>query len=310
LYRETVMAAQPRGPAYSLTVVLLLAAAGLAAGNDGARPDESPEVCNWENLEVLQVNREPPRASFVAYPSARDALAREPDDSPWRQSLDGMWRFWWVRKPAERPPGFFEPGYDDSGWDLIQVPSSWEVQGYGYPIYLDVEYPFPADWPHIPHDDNPVGSYRRWITVPQSWSERRVFIHFGAVKSAFYLWVNGEYVGYSQGSKTPAEFDITTACRPGRNLIALEVYRWSDGSYLEDQDFWRLSGIEREVSLYAAPQVRIRDLWVRPDLDATYTNGAFEIDVKVQNHTGKVQECRLRAALLDPQDGLAEVKVD
>jgi beta-galactosidase len=291
-------------------LLLLAAAAGLAAGNDVAHPDESPVVYSWENLEVLQVNREPPRASFVAYTSTRDALAAEPDSSPWRQSLDGMWRFWWVCKPADRPMRFFEPSYDDSGWDLIQVPSSWEVQGYGYPIYLDVEYPFPADWPRIPYDDNPVGAYRRWITVPQSWSERRVFIHFGAVKSAFYLWVNGEYVGYSQGSKTPAEFDITAPLRPGRNLIALEVYRWSDGSYLEGQDFWRLSGIEREVSLYAAPQVRIKDLWARPDLDAAYTDGALDIDVKVQNHSSEVQECLLRALLLDPQGGMAEVMTD
>ena len=287
------------------TVILVLAAAAISFGTDhDPRPDVSEDVFNWENLEVLSTNREEPHAQIHPFPSDSAALHLDRSDSPGVLSLDGTWKFYWVPKPADRPLDFFEPGYDDDSWDEIEVPSNWEIQGYGFPIYLDTEYPFPADWPRIPHDRNPVGSYRRSFTLPAEWTNKTILLHFGAVKSAFYLWLNGKYVGYSQGSKTPAEFDVSGFVLPGENIVALEVYRWSDGSYLEDQDFWRLSGIEREVFLYALPKVHIRDYFAVPNLDRVdYRQGSLELSVTLRNDTGQAARRTIRAALLDDADG-------
>ena len=285
--------------ALALTCALLTAGTLLAADHD-PRPDRSAEVFNWENLEVLSVNTQAPHASVFPYRSREAAIDLDRSSSPWVLSLDGTWKFFWVPRPADRPLNFFEPAFDDTAWDDIEVPSNWEIQGYGFPIYLDTEYPFPADWPRIPHDRNPVGSYRREFSLPKSWDGRTVLLHFGAVKSAFYLWLNGEYVGYSQGSKTPAEFDVTDYLQPGENTIALEVYRWSDGSYLEDQDFWRLSGIEREVFLYALPEVHIRDFFAIPGLDRdTLVDGTLDLTVTVRNDSDRKMHGTVRASLLD-----------
>ena len=281
-------------------LLLVVAYAGAHAADHSPRPDESTDAYNWETLEVLSVNREPAHATLFPFADRQHALDGDRTSSRWLLSLDGTWKFYWVRKPGDRPLNFFEEDYDDSGWDEIEVPSNWEVQGYGYPIYLDTEYPFPADWPRIPHTYNPVGSYRRVFHLPPDWTEREIFVHFGAVKSAFYLWINGEYVGYSQGSKTPAEFNVGRHLRSGENSIALEVYRWSDGSYLEAQDFWRLSGIEREVYLYATPRVHIRDFFVRPELDDDHRHGALNLQVQVRNYgDGDGHRGRMRVSLLD-----------
>ena len=253
-----------------------------AAVEDAGPPD-------WENLSVLQRNREAPRATAFPHRTVKDALANTPS-SAHRLSLDGTWKFAFAPKPADRPQGFEAPDFDDSGWDDIPVPSNWERQGHGYPIYIDVEYPFPKNWPHIPHDDNPVGSYRRSFEVPQSWDGERVVLQFGAAKSALYVWINGKEVGYSQGSKTPAEFDITEYLQPGTNTIAAQIYRWSDGSYLEDQDFWRISGIEREVFLYTTPKRHLRDVFARSTLDESYTNGELDVDVEVLDYDGAETE--------------------
>ena len=172
---------------------------------------------------------------------------------------------------------FYKPTFDVSGWDDIRVPANWQEFGYGRPIYTNIRYPFPPDPPHIPHDYNPVGSYRRVFEIPASWDGREVFLHFDGVKSAFYVWVNGCKVGYSQDSMTPAEFNITRCLAPGKNILAVEVYRWSDGSYLEDQDMWRFSGIFRRVYLFATPKVHIRDFFVRSTLDDLYQNGILMI---------------------------------
>jgi beta-galactosidase len=170
-----------------------------------------------------------------------------------------------------------------SGWHDIAVPGNWEVQGFGIPIYTNIPYPFPADPPHVPHDYNPVGSYRRTFAVPAGWEGKQTFLHFGGVKSAMYVWVNGQEVGYSQGSKTPTEFNITSHLRGGDNTLSVEVYRWSDGAYLEGQDYWKISGIERDVYLYAVPAVHIRDLFTVADLDDTYVDGILNLDVAVRN---------------------------
>jgi beta-galactosidase len=188
-----------------------------------------------------------------------------------------------VRTPAERPARFYRPSYDVSGWDEIDVPGNWEVLGYGIPLYTDVAYPFPPDPPRIPHDWNPVGSYRTTFTVPQAWNGRQVFLHFGGIKSAGYIWVNGEAVGYTQGSKTPAEFNVTPYLQEGENTLAVEVYRWSDGAYLEGQDYWKISGIERDVYLFSTPPVHIRDLFVLTNLDDEYQDGELELTVSVRN---------------------------
>lgn len=255
-----------------------------------------------ENPKMFDQNKEAAHASFMPFKSVTAALTKKKQQSVYYKSLSGTWKFNWVRKPADRPKDFYQVSYNVSNWNDITVPSNWELEGYGYPIYVNHQYEF-ADYKapvsdeieftekiypkhpgKVPHDYNPVGSYRRTFTVPESWDGRQIFIQFGAVKSAMYLWVNGKKVGYSQGSKTPAEWDITKYLKKGENVLAVEVYRWSDGSYLECQDFWRISGIERDVFLYSTPKVRIRDFFAKADLDADYQNGLFALDVELKNH--------------------------
>ena len=242
---------------------------------------------DWENPAVFGINKEPYHCSLLPYQDAESAIKGTREASKFHQSLNGKWKFHWVGKPADRPMDFFKPEYDVSSWDEIPVPSNWQLQGYGIPIYTNVAYPFPADPPHIPHDYNPVGSYRTSFAVPDGWKGRRVFIHFAGVESAFYLWVNGEKVGYSQGSMTPAEFDITDYVIEGENILAVEVYRWSDGSYLEDQDMWRLSGIFRDVFLFSSPQVHLRDFFARCSLDSEYRDAVLKVTAKIRNHSAE-----------------------
>ena len=236
---------------------------------------------DWEDPEIIDRNKEPGHATLLPFPTVE--AAREARATPYVQSLNGPWQFHWVKTPDERPRDFYLPDYDVSQWDTLPVPSNWQMHGYGIPIYTNIIYPFPKNPPHIPHDNNPVGSYRRTFTLPELWTGRRVIIHFAGVESAFYLWINGKQVGYSQGSRTPAEFDVTDYLRPGENLVAAEVYRWCDGSYLEDQDFWRLSGIFRDVYLVTRPEVHIRDFWVRCELDAEYRDAQLLVTPKVRN---------------------------
>ena len=257
-------------------------------------------VPEWENPAIVQINKEQPRASFFAFESRVLAGAGEVERSSSFQSLNGPWKFHWVERSSERPVDFFEERFNDSAWGTIPVPANWEMHGYGYPIYVNQPYTFEKNPPLIQRDYNPVGSYRRTFTVPDGWQGRRVFVHFGAVNSAMYLWVNGRRVGYSEDSKTPAEFDLTDYVRPGQNLMAVEVYRYSDGSYLECQDFWRISGIERDVYLSSTPQVRVRDVWARASLDTAYTNGELFTTVKVRNHTAvAIDGYSVRVELLD-----------
>ncbi len=259
-------------------------------------------VNDWENPEVFAVGREYPRATAIPYATVSEALTNNYQDSPWYMSLNGKWKFNFATKPADRPVDFYKNGYDISGWAEIEVPSNWEMQGYGVPIYTNVIYPYPNDIPNIPHDDNPVGSYKRSFTLPPDWQGREVFLHFGGSTSGMYVWVNGEKVGYVQSVKNPAEFNITKYLHPGQNEIACEVYRWTDGSYLEDQDFWRLSGIERDVYLYSTADLRIRDFFARPDLDKNYKNGSLNVDVDVQNLSGTSKNATVEITLYDADD--------
>lgn len=257
-------------------------------------------IYDWENPSVLERNRRAPHATLTAYPNTELALRGNPHNSPFFLSLNGTWKFRWVKKPADRNVDFYRTDYNDADWDTISVPSNWQMFGFGIPIYTNVPYPFgKADPPHIPHDNNPVGSYRLKFEVPDEWRERQVFIHFAGVESAFFLWVNGQRIGYSQGSRTPAEFNITPHLWGKRNTLAVEVYRWSDGSYLEDQDFWHLSGIFRDVFLFSTKDLHIQDFWIRTDLDEMYRNATLKMDVSIQNFSRRNRNCSLEVLLLE-----------
>jgi beta-galactosidase len=240
-----------------------------------------------ENPEIVGINKEPAHSTSIPFPDISSAIANLWSNSPYFKSLNGYWKFNWVEKPSNRPANFFKPDYDDKDWKDIQVPSNWETQGYGVPIYVNSDYEFSLNPqpPLVPHDNNPVGSYRTTFTVPAAWNKMQVFLHFGDVKSAMYVWLNGQYVGFSKGSKLPAEFNITKYLKSGDNLLAVQVYRYSDGSYLECQDFWRISGIERDVYLYATPQLHIRDYFVKSDLRNNYKDGYLSIDAEITNYT-------------------------
>ena len=263
---------------------------------------QTPE---WENPEIFNINRDDPKASFVRYSSHQAALAEDNSDNPNLISLNGSWKFHWVKKPADRPVDFYKSKFDVSTWDDIEVPGNWELQGHGIPVYTNIKYIFPKNPPFIPHDYNPVGSYVKNLEIPRSWKNRDVYISFGAVRSAMYLWVNGQKVGYSEGSKTPAQFNITDYLKRGKNKIAVEVYRWSDASYMEDQDFWRLSGMDRDVVLYATSQVAIDDIHVISGLTNEYKDGTFELKLDLRN-TGKKnsKDYSVEIGLMDGSDQL------
>ena len=254
----------------------------------GAGPVEAqgaPFPHELEDVTLYGRNRLPPHAFSIPHASLDAALSRERDRSPWYRSLNGTWRFRYVADPAHRPVGFWRDDADLSGWDSIAVPGNWEPQGFGIPIYTNATYLFPRNPPFIPHHDNPVGSYRRTFTVPGAWRGRRVILHFGSLKSAGFVWVNGREAGFAKGSKTPAEFDVTELLRPGTNTVAVQLFRFSDGSYLEDQDYWKISGIERDVFLYTVPATHVSDFWIRPTLDSTLARGTLGVDVTV-SHAG------------------------
>ena len=292
------MAAKPHWIAGLVLVNLL--AGGLACAAD--LPD-------WENEQVTHINTEPPRATFVPFADVAGALNGNRESSPFFLSLDDAWKFHWVGNPGERPMDFFQTNFDDSAWTNMAVPSNWEMKGYGTPIYLGSGYPFKIDPPRVTDEPpanwtayaqrDPVGSYRRTFDLPADWTGRRVFIHFDGVESAFYIWVNGQRVGFSKDSRTPAEFDLTDFVKPGVNQLAVEVYRWSDGSYLEDQDKWRMSGIFRPVYLYSTAGVRIRDFAVRTELDSNYCDATLQIKPELAAKNMLPTNWTVRAQLFD-----------
>ncbi|MDY6327439.1 MAG: glycoside hydrolase family 2 TIM barrel-domain containing protein, partial [Bacteroidales bacterium] len=239
----------------------------------------------WQDPAVFEVNKLYPRANPPQY--RKDAIHRvQCNDAMNRVStLDGQWVFHYVPNADERPTDFFRTDYDDSGWGTIPVPGNWELNGYGVPVYVNTTNDFDnSQLPNVPVKGNAVGSYRKWVEIDKTWEDKQVIINIGGAKSCFYLWVNGEFVGYSEDAKTNSEFDITRFVKFGeRNLIALQVFKWSDGSYFECQDFWRLSGIERGITLYAQPKTHILDYKVVADLDSTYKNGVLDVEVTVEN---------------------------
>lgn len=268
------------------------------------------DVPEWENLSILSLNREDARVEFVPFETFEQALIGKKEISPWFLSLNGNWKFNWVSTPAQRPVDFYKTNYDDKDWKTIPVPANWETNGYGTPIYVSAGYPFAIDPPRVmgqPKEKytsyierNPVGSYRHTFEIPKTWNKRRVYIYFGGVQSAFYIWINGKKVGYSQGSMNGSEFDITDYIKPGSNQIAVEVYRWCDGSYLEDQDMWRTSGIHRDVYLYSTEDIRISDFAVRTLLDENYEDAQLQIKPELKSYKGdKLEGWNVKAQLYD-----------
>lgn len=244
----------------------------------------------WQDQNAVGLNRLHPHTYVIPYAKASDIQEGSHENSPYYLSLNGTWNFNWVRNPDARPKNFYHPGFYTGGWGKIEVPANWERQGYGLPIYVNETYEFDDKMfgfkknpPLVPHEANEVGSYRRTFTIPDGWDGRRVVLCFESVTSFFYVWVNGELVGYNQGSKTNVEWDITDKLKEGENVLAVEVYRWSSGAYLECQDMWRLSGIERDVYLYSTPRQYIADYRVMSSLDKeSYRDGIWGLDVKVE----------------------------
>ena len=254
----------------TITLICLIAALGLQAQTEA-------ELNAWNDVNIYEINRLYPRTDVV------------PVGEQWSQCLNGDWKFKWVDSPSKAPADFYKEDYDVSKWGTISVPANWELNGYGTPIYVNVDNEFrPNDPPLAPTVDNPVGCYVTEFDIPETWKDRLTFINFGAVKSAYYVWVNGQFVGFTEDAKTNAEFDLTPYVKVGKNKLAVKVYRFSNGSYFECQDFWRLSGIERDVVVYSKPTLNVYDYEVHAGLDETYKNGTLKINVKLQSSTGKI----------------------
>ncbi|MFT7626576.1 MAG: beta-galactosidase [Ulvibacter sp.] len=282
-----------------------------------------------ENEAVISENKLEAHASFSSYAPNEDALSFNPTNANFFQSLDGKWKFKWVRSPKDRSTTFMNPSENVDAWDIIKVPSNWEVEGFGSPIYANHQYEF-ADYKapvaddmefvidssgsyvrtvpkypgKVPSEYNPVGSYRRDFNINADWDGNEIFLHIGAMKSGGFVWLNGSYVGYSQGSKLPSEFNITQFAKSGTNTIAIQIFRWTDGSYLECQDFWRISGIERSVYVYAQPKLRIKDFEVVSNLDGAYKNGLLDLDVVIENHLSKNKKSQVAFKLYDSSSQL------
>jgi beta-galactosidase len=275
-----------------------------------------PEI---ENPECLGINKEQAHATLMPYAGLKEALAADRHASTFCRSLNGMWKFNWVSWPQARPVDFYKTTYDVSSWKEIPVPSNWQLLGYGTPYYRNLGYTFKRDFPKVMstppknftayQERNPVGSYRRDFEVPAEWKGRQIFIAFDGVDAGFFLWVNGQKVGYSVNSRNVAEFDITKYVKPGKNMVAAEVYRYTTGSYVEDQDMWRLSGIFRNVTIWSSPRLHIRDFFVKTDLDDKYINAIVEVTAKIKNYSIKPSKaCRLAASLYNGETAVVSAE--
>jgi beta-galactosidase len=282
-------------PAAMIEIEARLAAAyGESAGRPLAVTAEASVPAEIEDPEMLGINKEAAHATLMPYGNLSEALKGDRYGSSFCRSLNGRWKFNWVAWPQQRPKDFYKPEYDVSKWKEIAVPSCWQLLGYGTPYYSNFTYIFKKDFPFVMstpptrytayQERNPVGSYRRHFDLPAAWAGRRVFLHFDGVDAGFFLWINGHKVGYSVNSRNAAEFDITSYVKPGDNLVAAEVYRFTTGSYLEDQDMFRLSGIFRNVTLWSAPQEQIRDFFVHTRLDGQYKDATLVVSGKIKNY--------------------------
>ena len=261
----------------------------------------------WQDPEVNAINRAPMHTSFFAYENLETANKGVKEESDNFMTLNGKWKFLWVESADKRPDDFFRVGYDDNGWDDFRIPAVWELNGYGDPIYVNIGYAWRNQYknnpPYVPVEKNHVGSYRKEIVVPANWKGKDIIAHFGSVTSNMYLWVNGKFVGYSEDSKLEAEFDITKYLVPGKkNLIAFQVFRWCDGTYLEDQDFFRYSGVSRDCYLYTRNRNRIDDIRITPSLDDEYKNGILDVELSLKGNNSVSLE------LLDADNNVVQVK--
>lgn len=266
-----------------------------------------------ENPELLGINKEPYHATLMPYANLKEALAAKRQASSFCRTLNGNWKFNWVPSPEVRPVDFYKPAYDVSSWKEIPVPSNWEVHGYGTPFYRNLGYTIKKDYPRVMSEPekwytafkerNPVGSYRRNFKVPAEWKGRQLFLNFDGVDCAFFVWINGEKIGFSVNSRNAAEFNITKYVKAGTNTIAVEVYQYSSGTWLEDQDMWRLHGIFRNVTLWSSPQVHMRDFFVKQDLDKSYKDATVEVLTSIKNYDGKVSKAQTVKAVLYDKSG-------
>jgi len=288
----------------------------------GPTPADSAAVPREiEDPQCIGINKEPAHATLMSYGDLQEALSGNRHASSFCRSLNGKWKFHYVPWPQQRPKDFYLPSFDVACWKEIDVPSNWQLEGYGTPYYSNYTYIFQKDFPHVMStppvswtaykERNPVGSYRRDFELPADWAGRRVMVCFDGVDAGFFLWINGKKVGYSVNSRNAAEFDITDMVRPGKNVIAVEVYRFTAGSYLEDQDMWRLSGIFRNVTLYSTPRCHIRDFAVTTSLDARYKDAVLKTVAKIKNDGHETaQGRRLAVALYDGKTLVGTGSVD
>ena len=264
------------------------------------------EKFNWENPEIFKINKEDGHAIMMPFDSEKDALSAK--ESNYKQSLNGKWKFYWQRGLKNQPENFQLTSFDDSHWDEINVPSVWQTQGYSVPYYYASTFPkafsrSKGKIPSIDHDMQEIGFYRKSFTLNENFNGREIFLHFGAAKSALEVYVNGEFVGYSQGSMTPHEFNVTKVLKPGENVITAKLYRYSDGSYLEDQDMWWLCGIYREVYLFAEPKLCLRDFYFKTDFDDTYTDSNVTLNMYINNYNNIRGKMTASAKLIDSNNG-------
>ncbi len=273
-----------------LNLLFLTMVSSLAAQNT---------VPEWENPEVFAINKENTRASSLPYPNESLAIADDYTASPYYQLLNGKWKFHWVEKIADVPADFYKENYDASKWVDMPVPGNWEFNGFGIPMYVNIGYGFPINPPHINKEDSPTGAYRTTFDIPDNWDGRKVFLHFEGGTNSMYVWINGQKVGYTENAKSPAEFDISKYLRKGKNTLACQVQKFSDGSYLEDQDMWRLGGINRNVYLYSTAETRILDFFAHPNLDKNYKNGELTVDVTLKNYTDAARPQQVELAVID-----------
>ncbi|MCF6268979.1 MAG: DUF4981 domain-containing protein [Melioribacteraceae bacterium] len=261
---------------------------------------------DWENPEIIERNKELPHATLIPYKTEEAALEGNRYKSLFMKSLNGEWKFKYSKTPDIRPINFYELDYNFSDWEDITVPANWQLEGFDKPYYFNMLYAFDKNPPFIKHEQNPVGSYKYDFEVPKTWDGREIFIHFEGVESAFYIWVNGKKVGYSQGSRTPAEFNLTKYLKEGSNSLSVEVYRFSDGSYLECQDFWRLSGIFRNVYLWSAPKIHIRDFYVETELDENYADALLKVKINLHNYSEELSSGDIVSAKLLDNNGIVK----
>lgn len=264
------------------------------------------EKFNWENPEIFKINKEDGHAIMMPFDSEKDALSAK--ESNYKQSLNGKWKFYWQRGLKNQPENFQLTSFDDSHWDEINVPSVWQTQGYSVPYYYASTFPkafsrSKGKIPSIDHDMQEIGFYRKSFTLNENFNGREIFLHFGAAKSALEVYVNGEFVGFSQGSMTPHEFNVTKVLKPGENVITAKLYRYSDGSYLEDQDMWWLCGIYREVYLFAEPKLCLRDFYFKTDFDDSYTDSNVTLNMYINNYNNIRGKMTASAKLIDSNNG-------